>query len=343
MKWIRNFLGKLLSHPAWTGIGTIVALLALFISFNQQSSTTNTSSESGQKVSSKVIDFPASQPRAEADTGLEKRVALVVGNSEYDKLPNLARTDTSAREFARFLESANFDVQLLLNSTRREMEQAFGQFVQSMGKDTTASLFYFSGYTVSVMDRNYLMPIDAEAGTERDVVFSSISFDWALEQQGRTPKLVSFVILDSAPLATTSNSSKGTGGRGLSRPDIGREKDTIIAFSDISDGTASDSKENGGYFTHSLIDVLSRPGLPAIEAFRIASQSVRHGTGGRQSPSFVMSASSDAISNFVFTEHGITGEKNLTRPSRKEQKRGQYPYRVCISILPLGCPPPPPI
>jgi hypothetical protein len=38
--FLKNVLSKMLSHPAWTGVGTIIALIALFVSLYQGSSST---------------------------------------------------------------------------------------------------------------------------------------------------------------------------------------------------------------------------------------------------------------------------------------------------------------
>src|SRR4051812_35566686 len=71
-----------------------------------------------------VLLFGALAYPAFADT----RVALVIGNGSYEKVPELPNPPRDAADVGRALERLNFKVSLVRNATAQEMRKAVIEF-----------------------------------------------------------------------------------------------------------------------------------------------------------------------------------------------------------------------
>ena len=87
----------------------------------------------------------------------EPRHALVVGNSSYATAPLLNATN-DAQAVAKVLEKAGFTVDLKLNASQKQLQDAVTTFGDRL-KGGGAGLFYFAGHGVQIKGRNFLMQI----------------------------------------------------------------------------------------------------------------------------------------------------------------------------------------
>src|SRR5271166_412686 len=111
----------------------------------------------------------------------EKRVALVIGNAAYTHANALTNPVNDAADIAKALTEANFDVTLGLDLDKRAFDEKLRAFSRGLENADTAVLFY-AGHGLQVAGRNYLVPIDAALGSERDLDFEAISLDFVLRQ-----------------------------------------------------------------------------------------------------------------------------------------------------------------
>src|SRR5262245_5400828 len=75
--------------------------------------------------------------------GPEQRVALVIGNSNYQNAPQLANPDNDAQSMAQFLNSAGFEVISATDLTQIDMLRVVQDFcakVASRGPNTVAMI-----------------------------------------------------------------------------------------------------------------------------------------------------------------------------------------------------------
>src|SRR3982074_2017767 len=73
----------------------------------------------------------------------EQRVALVIGNSNYQSVPQLANPNNDARSVAQLLNSAGFEVTVATDQTRNDMVrglQDFSNKVADHGPNTVAMI-----------------------------------------------------------------------------------------------------------------------------------------------------------------------------------------------------------
>src|SRR5262245_12060468 len=94
----------------------------------------------------------AHAPSARAADGSEQRVALVIGNADYQHAPQLANPDNDARSVAQLLNSAGFEVVSAINLTQQDMIKVVEDFsarVAAHGPDTVA-MVYYAGHGVQL-------------------------------------------------------------------------------------------------------------------------------------------------------------------------------------------------
>ena len=85
--------------------------------------------------------------RARQPAGMEKRVALVIGNFSYTRIATLGNPGNDARDMAAALESSDFKVTLLLDANRKKMNQAIRDLGRSLQKGGVG-LFYYAGHGI---------------------------------------------------------------------------------------------------------------------------------------------------------------------------------------------------
>jgi len=100
------------------------------------------------------------------------RTALVIGNSSYQTAP-LTNPVNDATDISNVLKEFEFDVDLVLNGSKRIMTES----IRSFGKKLTKGgigLFYYAGHGMQVKGRNYLIPTNAIIESESDVEFEAL-------------------------------------------------------------------------------------------------------------------------------------------------------------------------
>src|SRR5919197_83165 len=89
----------------------------------------------------------------------QSRMALVIGNSNYQAAASLLNPANDAKAVAESLARAGFEVTRLSDLTQMEMRRAVRDFsarIAEKGSDTIALIFY-----AKVDGENFLVPIDA--------------------------------------------------------------------------------------------------------------------------------------------------------------------------------------
>ena len=214
----------------------------------------------------------------------EKRVALIIGNSEYEQtgwaLPNPAR---DARLLASALEDVGFDVSLHIDLGEDEMEDAFavhGAKLKAAGKDAVG-LIYYAGHGVQSQGRNYLVPVDAKPRSEQDVWRQAPRLGEALDYVEAAGNRVNFVILDACRNNPLPSSTRSAGG-GLA--EVKPAKGLLISYSTAPGFVAYDGDGENSAFAMALAHNVKSSGLIAEQVFKRVADQVSSATGGQQIP-----------------------------------------------------------
>ncbi len=214
----------------------------------------------------------------------DRRVALIVGNSEYLNVPRLANPANDARLVADTLQALGFVVvggvaQLDLDESKfRQLVRDFG--AQLQGADV--GLFYYAGHGVQVRGANYLVPVGANPTKEADVDFQMLNTDLVLRQMESAGTKLNLIILDACR-------NNPFGGRGLRATDPGlaqmrAPEGTLISFATQPGNVAADGTDGHSPYTMALTQIMQRPGLDIFRTFNEVGLSVSRATGGVQQP-----------------------------------------------------------
>jgi len=225
----------------------------------------------------------------------ERRVALVVGNSQYKNtsliLPN---PKNDAEDMAAVLRTLGFEVLVKVDAGKRDLDLAMTQFAR-MAVNADAALFFFAGHALQYQGRNYLMPTDAELEDDISLRYQTMMMDdvrAALERAGG----VKILILDACRNNPVVNGlqRKMVGAsrnvdivRGLAR--IDKAEGIVVAYATAADDVAADGAGRNSPFTGALLKRLQEPGLEIGKMFRRIAADVNEQTGGRQRPEIYVS------------------------------------------------------
>ena len=217
----------------------------------------------------------------------ERRVALVIGNSNYEHAPVLKNPVNDASDMADALARLGFDVVRGSDLDYAGMRKLVHGFIDKLNGADVA-LVYYAGHGLQVEGRNYLAPVDAQLVSEADLDFSAIDLNLLVHNMEREHR-INIVFLDACrdnPLAVNLARNMGTRsaavGRGLARAESG--VGTLIAFSTQPGNVALDGDGRNSPFTAALLANIERPGLSVSEVMIAVRNAVLRSTDGRQIP-----------------------------------------------------------
>lgn len=206
-----------------------------------------------------------------------KRVALVIGVSQYLNNRSLPNPDRDAAAMAAQLRRMGFEVVHVPDARRMAMLQALTELRERL-RGAAVGLVYFAGHGMEVDGRNFLIPGDVNMALEDDVRHNAVPLDAVLEKFGSTP--AKLVILD----ACRDNPFARGGGGGLAPVDRAPEG-TLIAYATSPRSAALDGQSGGnGLYTGELLRAMALPGATAEEVFKATRLAVATRSGGRQIP-----------------------------------------------------------
>ena len=239
-----------------------------------------------------------------ADTS---RVALVIGNGAYQKVPALPNPPRDAGDVTDALQQLGFNVTRLIDGDLAQMNQALIEFAAAAARADTAIVFY-AGHGIEAGGQNWLIPVDAEIASDTDASKRAISLH---QVQGLVEKTngLGLVILDAcrdnpfamqvaaeAPTATSGGKPQ-TASRSISHglAPTNPTGNVLIAFSAKDGTTAEDGTGRNSPFTTALLHHLGDSGLEVTFLFRIVRDEVMKATNNAQQPFVYGSLSKEAI------------------------------------------------
>lgn len=216
----------------------------------------------------------------------ERRVALVIGNAQYQSVPKLANPGNDARAMTTALKTLGFDsVTTRLDLGHDQFLAALRDFAREADQADWA-VVYYSGHGIEVGGVNYMIPVDARLSTDRDVELEAVDIGKVLVTVD-TAKKLRIVILDACrdnPFASQikRTSASRSVGRGLGRvePDAG----TLVVYAAKHGETAQDGDGSNSPFATSLIARIHTPNLEVRRLFDVVRDDVMDRTRGQQQP-----------------------------------------------------------
>jgi caspase domain-containing protein len=221
----------------------------------------------------------------------EKKIALVIGNSDYRDVP-LTNPLNDAEDISAALRSTGFEVDTYTNVNRKQMREAIRSFGDKL-RQSDIGLFYYAGHGIQIKGRNYLIPLAVDVHASDEVEDESIDAGAVLRKMESAGNDVNIVILDACrnnPFARSFRSLES----GLARMDgpVG----SFIAYATAPGSVAADGEGRNGVYTAHLLEALRHPGLTIEQIFKQVRVSVKEETSGLQIPW----ESSSLMGEFVF-------------------------------------------
>lgn len=214
----------------------------------------------------------------------DKRIALIIGNSNYNGDNKLANPVNDATDMANKLEKLGFHVVKALDQTKKGMETTIAEFGQKAASYDVA-LFYYAGHGVRYDGVNYLVPIDAELPDETSIKYNCTNANMVLDYMEKANCKMKIVILDACrnnPFERSWHRGMDGGGLSIMTAPVG----TFIAFSTAPGNVASDG-ENGqrnSPYTSALLEMLEKPNVSLTDFFQEVLEKVAQKTNDKQIP-----------------------------------------------------------
>lgn len=211
-----------------------------------------------------------------------KRVALVIGNDNYNHIPQLRKAVNDARTMNDALKKLGFTVLVAENQNRKGLSETLLAFDRMIEKGDTA-FFFFSGHGFEIGGENYLLPTDvpsATAGQEeliRDGAIAAERIISRIQNRGARTAIFVFDACRNNPFERTGTRAlAGGGGLAAMTPPEG----VFVIYSAGAKQTAldrlsNDDKDPNSVFTRYFSKTLIEPGLNLVQIAKRTQSEVR--------------------------------------------------------------------
>jgi hypothetical protein len=239
----------------------------------------------------------AEAPNADIRTGMQtpppadQRVALVIGNSNYQSAPKLANPGNDAQSMSQLLNSAGFEVTQATDLTRKDMVRVVQDFTAKVAErgPGTVAMVYYAGHGVQIEGENYLLPVDAKISSSYDLDGNSLRLVDLMGTLDSISSRMRIVVLDACrnnPFPEINDA-----GRGLAIVDA--PNGSIVGYSTAPGMEAADGDGNHSPYTSAFLNIAREPNLPIEQLFKRVRLEVNNVTKGRQTPWESSSLTSD--------------------------------------------------
>lgn len=234
----------------------------------------------------------------------EQRVALVIGNKEYDgALPRLKNPINDARLMKKILKEKGFDIIYAQNTSAITLKNKFNQFIKKISQGGVG-LFYFSGHGIEKNSKNYLIPVDTDIRSIDDADYMTLPLNKVLGDMQRAKNRLNIVLVDAC-----RNNPFFKGGSGLSESK--EAKGIYIVYATAPGKSALDGTADNSPFVLGIKKHINES-ISIEQMFKKVTRHVYYSTNERQ---------------FPYTRSGLLGDFYFTLP-RKEIIYGKE--KLCL-------------
>ena len=196
----------------------------------------------------------------------QERFALVIGNSDYSNFGTLRNPVNDANDMKNVLESLGFAVDLILDGSLGQMENAAIRLRSNLSEAGSNSIgfFYYAGHGLEMGGVNYLIPSDANIPDGFFLRERAFSVQVMLDMLNSSNNSLNIVVLDACrdfPATWSRNLN-----RGLAIV-VNPPANHIIMYATGAGAIAIDGQGRNGLFTSHLLNNLQQP-FDVNEIFR---------------------------------------------------------------------------
>ena len=251
-------------------------------------------------------------------TTTERRVALIIGNSNYSTMGVLNNATNDATDMAMALNDLGFEVISGTDLSKKQMREKIKLFDDSLKqgeKDKTIGLFYYAGHGLEVDGANYLVPVDADMQYQEDARDEGISLNLITSRMKYTKNRMNIVILDACrnnPFPKKDRAISSGGWGAISNLASGM----FIAYGTSPGRKAADSDGTGrnGLFTKHILENIKKPGKTLEQVFKATRAGVLDDSNGRQITWQNNATTGDFYFTFDNTNNFNVNNSHVTKP-----------------------------
>lgn len=250
---------------------------------------------------------------ATTDAVAARRIALVIGNSNYENTAPLANPRNDADRMEQTLQAAGFTVTKVIDADFQGLRKSLLEFGRSLrGPDIEASLFFYAGHGIQVRGENFLVPVSAKITSEDEVDFETVNVNDFLRVMNSSDSPINIVVLDACRNNPFARSFRSLQSRGLAPIDA--PKGTVVAYATAPGDVAQDGAGSNSPYTKALTDAINQYGQLPIEAvFKKARENVLSQTSDKQVPWETSSMTGD----FFFHQGAIANPEPVVSPEKQ--------------------------
>ena len=217
----------------------------------------------------------------------ERRVALIIGNGDYEHTAALRNPVNDAKALAEVLRKLGFsEVRELYNAKLSALGSALKDF-GDLADGADWAVIYYAGHGIEMGGTNYLIPIDAKLEQQTHIDDEALPLSRLLGKVVMASKL-QLVILDACrnnPFVPRMRMSAArTRGVGQGLASIEPEAGVLVAYAARDGTTALDGEATNSPYAEALIRHLAEPGLEISLLFRKVRDDVYTRTARQQEP-----------------------------------------------------------
>ena len=260
-----------------------------------------------------------------------KKIALVVGNGNYQNTAKLKNPTNDSQDIKTSLEKIGFQVFYGENLKQTEFKRLVRDF-SSNSNGAEISLFYYAGHGLQLSGRNFLVPTDAEILSEDEIPDSTISLDFIQNRMEDSKAKLNIFFIDACrdnPFEKNIENANGRNtnlARGLSNPNMYFTHQSIISFATAPNEIAFDNpKERNGIYTKSLLKYIGQIGVKIDDVLKSTIRDVIIETDNTQIP---------WIHQKLYDDFYLNGKESENFSESKEpensdvQKDGEFENKV---------------
>lgn len=235
-------------------------------------------------------------PSATAKNFPERRIALVIGNTNYTNISSLRNPMYDAESLAQSLGQLGFDVYEAYDCDYTDMTSALNAFAHA-AKGYDVALFYYSGHGLQEQGHNYLIPVTANLEFKSELTRCLDAFD-VLERIESSGVENRIICLDACRDVKTSWTRSAAAGLTTMEGNPG----TAVICSTRSGQVALDGDSDNSPFTSAFVNALGEKGRGFSDMMSRVVKSTYEATDRRQCPI----VNGTLLSDFIFNPSGTT-------------------------------------
>jgi formylglycine-generating enzyme required for sulfatase activity len=208
-----------------------------------------------------------------------KRIALLIGNSDYQYSGKLSNpiNDVDSMEVA--LKQVGFEVMKIKNARLSDLDSIIDAFDEAIDRGRFGvALSFFAGHGIQVSGENYLLPVDAHPKSESDVRRHCVPADRLLYAMAEAGASTGILLLDACRNNPLARSFKRSGDVGLAS--VGSvPKGMFIGYATAPGKVALDGLGLNSPYTTAILRHLHTPGLSIDDVFTQVAASTQELVG----------------------------------------------------------------